>query len=170
MIGLEVDIQHPRLGKPYPAISYCVCRLLFFFGFCLWITVGCFKTYIMCQKWCEEHTRFFLWLGWLKGTYGLAKVMHFFLIFFSNFYEWKNRSLEFLTREVSHRLPLLGNFTTGQKSRTTWWTVIEFLSSPLLRHRYATWFEVGFCNYPWHFLKSGRQEKRRSGMHGNPIP
>lgn len=110
---------------------------------------------------------FFLWLGWLKGKYCLVKVMHFF----SSFYECKNRSLEFLKREVSHWLPLLGNFTTGQESRTTWWTVEEFLSSPLLRHRYVTWFEVGFCNLSLTFCRVWSSGKKafRNARKSHPI-
>ena len=64
---------------------------------------------------------------------------------------------------------ILGNFTTGQESRTTW-CVMEFLvTTAVACWGIDTWrgLRLVFATYPWRFVKSGRQEKRRSGMHGN---
>lgn len=48
---------------------------------------------------------------------------------------------------------------------------MEFLSSPLLRHRYVTWFEVGFCNLSLTFFKVWSSGKKafRNARKSHPI-
>lgn len=48
---------------------------------------------------------------------------------------------------------------------------MEFLSSPLLRHRYVTWFEVGFCNLSLTFCRVWSSGKKafRNARKSHPI-